>query len=80
VIVIPVVIVVMLIPIAFCAPPALVFIPPSVIAAPAVFPRLVQVMTRAFCLSTSVAIPRDRSIEPVVGAGYAPLAIVGASK
>jgi len=35
-------------------------------------------MTRSLCLSAAVAIPCDGSIKPVVGAGDAPLAIVGA--
>jgi hypothetical protein len=77
-VVIPVVIVI--IPIAFRAPPALVFIPPSVIGSPATLPRCAQVTTRAFCLSAAVAIACDRSIESVVGAGNAPLAIVGTHK
>ena len=73
-------VVVVIIPIAFRAPPALVFIPPSVTGTPAVLPRLVQLMARALRLSALVAIPCDRSIEPVVRAGNTALAVVGAHK
>ena len=82
VIVISVVIMIVVIPIAFRVPAAIVFIPPSVDAVPAALPRCAQFPARVFGLPATEAMPCHGLVQPVVRAHNAALAIVfvGAQK
>jgi hypothetical protein len=72
-----VLIVVVVIPIALSMPAMCVFIPPTVIGAPAVLARFVKLMTSAFGLLTVITMMLDGFVQPVVGARDAALAFVG---
>jgi hypothetical protein len=67
VVVIPIMVVVMLVPIALRVPATSVFIPPFVELAPAVFARLMQFVSRMFCLRTVPSVVFSSFVEPVVG-------------
>src|SRR5579859_7556393 len=67
---------VVVVPIALGAPPMLVFIPPAVTAAPAIFTSFVKVATRVVRLTAVAAVVLDGLVQPMVGPRNAPLAIV----
>jgi hypothetical protein len=69
-------VVIVVIPIAFRMPAMLVFIPPSVTDAPAVFPRLVEFMTPAFSLRAPGTMMLNGFVQSVVRASNAAPAIV----
>jgi hypothetical protein len=75
-------VVIVIIPIAFRVPATLVFIPPSMVAVPAALPRFAQFMTRVCSLPAPIAKPCNGSVQSVIRARNAPLAIVfvGAQK
>jgi hypothetical protein len=69
-------IVVVVVPIAFGAPAMLVFIPPTMIATPAIFTSLVQFMASVFRLTALAAMMLDGFMKTMVGLGDAPLAVI----
>lgn len=56
-------VVVVLVPIAFCVPAVPVFIPPSVSFAPATLPHIVQFTTLVISLSAVPSVPLDCLVE-----------------
>jgi len=75
-------VVIVVIPIAFRVPATLVFIPPSMVAVPAALPRFAQFMARVCSLPAPIAKPCNGSVQSVIRARDAALAImfVGAQK
>ena len=75
-------VVIVVIPIAFRVPATLVFIPPSMVAVPAALPRFAQFMARVCSLPAPIAKPCNGSVQSMISARNAPLAIVfvGAQK
>ena len=75
-------VVIVVIPIAFRVPATLVFIPPSMVAVPAALPRFAQFMARVCSLPAPIAKPCNGSVQSVIRARNAALAIVfvGAQK
>jgi hypothetical protein len=75
-------VVILVIPIAFRMPAMLVFIPPSMTDAPAVFPRFVEFVTPAFGLRAPGAMMLNGFVQSVIRASNAVPAIVaiGAKK
>lgn len=69
-------IVVVVIPVVIRVPAMFVFIPPSMIGAPAALPRFVQLAARAIGLPTLVAMVLDGFVQLVIGVRNASLAIV----
>ncbi len=75
-------VVIVVIPIAFRVPATLVFIPPSMVAVPAAFSRFAQFMPRVCSLPAPIAKPCNGSVQSVIRARNAALAVafVGAQK
>jgi len=68
-------VVIVVIPIAFRVPATLVFIPPSMVAVPAALPRFAQFMARVCSLPAPIAKPCNGSVQSVIRARNAALAI-----
>jgi hypothetical protein len=66
VVVIPLVVMIVFIPIAFCVPAVSVFIPPFVDLVPAIFARLVQLMPRIACLAAVPPMMLNRFVDPMI--------------
>jgi hypothetical protein len=56
-------VVVVLVPVAFCVPPMLVFIPPPMSLTPAAFPHIVQFATLVICPLAVASVLLDRIVE-----------------
>jgi hypothetical protein len=76
VVVIAITIVVMIVPVAFGVPAMAVFIPPSVVPAPAMLAGLMEFVAGAVRLSAVPAMMLNGFVEPVIGSGNATLAII----
>jgi hypothetical protein len=72
----PVVVVIVIIPIAIVVPPVAVFIPPAVPFIPAAFPRFAQFVPRVLRLPAVPAVMLRGFVQFVVCLGDAPLASV----
>ncbi len=73
----PIPIVVMVVPVVFGTPATLVFIPPAVIALPAIFASFVKVAARMICLTAIAAVMLNGLVQAMIGFRDTPLAIVG---
>lgn len=69
-------VVIVVIPVPVRVPAVLIFVPPAMPTAPAPFPRLVQIMTRAFRLPALRAVMFNGFVELVIDARNSALAIV----
>jgi hypothetical protein len=65
-----------IIPVAIVAPAVAVFIPPATPLSPATLPLLAQFMPRMVRLSAVPSVILHSFVEPVVGFGNAPLALI----
>ena len=71
-------IMVVVIPIVFCTPAMLVFIPPPMIRGPAALPLFVQDVAPFFRLFALIAVVLDGFMQIVIGFRNAVLAVIGA--
>jgi hypothetical protein len=62
-------VVVVLVPVAICAPAVFVFIPPPMLLTPATLPRIVQFTTLVICLVAVASVFLDCLVEFMVGVG-----------
>jgi hypothetical protein len=69
-------IVIVVVPVALGAPTMTIFIPPAMIAAPAIFARFAQVMARSLGLFAIAAMMLDGFVKTMIRFGNALLAIV----
>jgi hypothetical protein len=69
-------VVIVVIPVPIRVPAMLILVPPAMPTAPAPFPRLVQIMTRAFRLPALRAVMFNGFVELVIDARNSALAIV----
>jgi len=75
-VVVAVTVVVMIVPVALAVPAMFVFIPPSVVSAPAVLTGFMEFVAGAVGLRAVPAMMLSGFVEPVIGPGNAALAIV----
>jgi uncharacterized membrane protein len=76
VVVIPIMVVIVFVPIAFCVPAVSVFIPPFVDLVPAIFARLVKLMPRIACLAAVPPMMLNRFVDPMICLSKSLLAVV----
>jgi hypothetical protein len=66
VVVIPIMVVIVFVPIAFCVPAVSVFIPPFVDLVPTIFARLVELMPRIACLAAVPPMMLNSFVDPMI--------------
>jgi hypothetical protein len=67
---------IMIVPVALIVPAMAVFVPPSVVPAPAILAHLMQFVAGAIRLSAVPAMMLGSFMEPVIGSGNATLAVI----
>jgi hypothetical protein len=69
-------VVVVLVPVAICAPPVFVFIPPPMLLTPATLPRIVQFTTLVICLAAVPTVSFNCLMEFMLGVSHPALTSV----